>query len=76
MLPSACFYSQIPRSRSRDSNGQANNSDEDETVLSGIEDDESGGNTTVDGTTGPDGKGGKARKKKTRTVFSRSQVNN
>ena len=55
------------RDRSSDSNGH--NTD-DETVLSGGEDDESASNDpNVQG----DGKT-KARKKKTRTVFSRSQV--
>ena len=55
------------RDRSSDSNGH---NSEDETVLSGIEDEE---NTSND-QNAQDGKT-KARKKKTRTVFSRSQVN-
>ena len=57
------------RDRSSDSNGH--NTD-DETVLSGGEDDENGNDHNVQGS-GGDGKN-KARKKKTRTVFSRSQV--
>ena len=55
------------RDRSSDSNGH--NTD-DETVLSGGEDDES---ASTDPNVQGDGKT-KARKKKTRTVFSRSQV--
>ena len=55
------------RDRSSDSNGH--NTDDD-TVLSGADDDENANND-------PNGQGDgktKARKKKTRTVFSRSQV--
>ena len=55
------------RDRSSDSNGH--NTDDD-TVLSGAEDDE---NANADHNGQGDGKT-KARKKKTRTVFSRSQV--
>ena len=58
------------RDRSSDSNGH--NTD-DETVLSGGEDDENGSNDHNVQGSDRDGKN-KARKKKTRTVFSRSQV--
>ena len=57
------------RDRSNDSTGH--NSDDD-TILSGPEDED--GNNQDQGGNGADGKGQKARKKKTRTVFSRSQV--
>lgn len=54
----------------RDNDSTGHNSDDD-AILSGVEDED--GNTTDQAGNG-DGKTGKARKKKTRTVFSRSQV--
>ena len=60
-------------SRDRSSDSNDHNSDDEAGGLSGAED-EDGGHPADQTGQSADGKTGKARKKKTRTVFSRSQV--